>query len=304
MKRHLAFAELNPHLTPLSVQWTEKQALVLVNEQYRGVASSTLPGSHSQTEQSSLYTVNAYDAFVLRVPFGWITLEQITEERIVEAINLASSLLGAQTVVISTLPLNNNAITAEHWEKVAEVNQMMRDLARSWVPSGPGDVRFVLIQEFGNFTNQVLRKNSEHIRLTNTSTPDFSELGWEVSGKDFLLKRLSAEAYWAPSIAMVCAEPTFPTVNAKNQKVEDCVRSKISRDGAHWCVETIGSRYSASIACLLGCVYNGREPSIGRKEDIEMMRQCERLCNNQFQSIDPVDMGWITNEIPLVSKSF
>ena len=138
--------------------------------------------------------------------------------------------------------------------------------------------------------------------MTNTATPDFTKTNWELSGADFLLKRLSAETFWASSICMVCAQPVYPRMNDKNVQVEDCIRNKISRDGIHWCVETLGPRYSASIACLLGCIYNERPPE-SSPEGLASVRKCEKDCNGQFMTIRPVDEDWIRNGISLYSKS-
>jgi hypothetical protein len=55
------------------------------------------------------------------------------------------------------------------------------------------------------------------------------------------------------------------------------------------CTETIGARYSAGVACLLGCAFNnctGGE----KKYNIDL---CERECNNRFMSLRPIDQKWI-----------
>lgn len=293
--------------------WSGKQAFDLVSHQYANIdmtndkqyahhiKKNTTFGVVDLTDDAK--SVNAFDAIIMRIPHGWLTLQQITRERIVNAINLSNRHTGAHTVIISTLPLNNNVVTASDWKKVTELNRMIRDIARTWTYSEPGKVKHILVQEFGNFTNQILRMNAEHIQLTNTTTPDFSQDGWETSGANFLLNRLSSEPFWAPSISMVCANKTYPRKNDKNVEVEDCIRNKISRDGIHWCVETLGPRYSASISCLLGCVFNGNEPSTKSKTDMIRLRECEYKCNEQFMSILPVDERWMKNDISLYSES-
>lgn len=278
--------------------WSSTTALDLIGHQYTP-SDIGQDNNHHQHEA----TVSAFDAVVLRIPHGWLTLEQITRERIYEAIKLSNIHTDARTVIISTLPLNNNVITSSDWIKVAEINHIIRDIARTWRPNDNVEVQHVLVQEFGNFTNQILRMNAEHIQLTNTATPDFTKTNWELSGADFLLKRLSAETFWSSSICMVCAQPVYPRMNDKNVQVEDCIRNKISRDGIHWCVETLGPRFTASIACLLGCVYNGNESNSKSKADMIQLRQCEQECNDQFMTIRPVDEDWIRNGISLYSKS-
>ena len=51
----------------------------------------------------------------------------------------------------------------------------------------------------------------------------------------------------------------------------------------HWCIESLGPRYAASVACLLGCVYNGRGVGVlggeGKDElDVINVRECEGEC--------------------------
>ncbi|KAL7547422.1 hypothetical protein ACHAWF_010723 [Thalassiosira exigua] len=289
--------------------WNERPALALLDHRYSDDGKSFdhryfHPKINETGTKDLPYSVAAFDVVILRVPHGWLKIKEITRERIIEAINLSNIYLGARTVIIATLPLNNNVLTPSDWDGVAKINQMIRDVAHDWKPPNghPGEVQWVLVQEFGNFTNQIVWMNAKHVGLTNSSTPDFSKGGWELAGVDFLLKRLSAEPFWSPSIAMVCAEPTYPTVNEKNEKVEDCIRSKISRDGIHWCVETLGPRYSASIACLLGCVHNGKEPTTDRRHR-DMVMQCERKCNDQFMSILPIKEEWSDGRISLFSKA-
>lgn len=45
-------------------------------------------------------TIGSYDTVVFRVMHGWMKIEEITHERLVEAVELAHELLGAETVVL------------------------------------------------------------------------------------------------------------------------------------------------------------------------------------------------------------
>lgn len=293
--------------------WNEQQGATLVHHRYFERAKNESDRRHvrpaPEWNASSISTrdlphaVGAFDAAVLRLPHGWLTIKQITKERIIEAIHLTNKNLGVQTVIVSTLPLNNNVITPADWEGVARINQIVRDLAAGWAPPRQlGGVTRVLVQEFGNFTNQVVRMNAEHIKLVHTATPDFAQMGWELAGTEFLLQRLTSDHFWVPSAAMVCASPPRTRRQEDGKEAEECVRNRISRDGCHWCVETLGARYSASVACLLGCVFN-TEPG-GETANGEGVRRCERVCNDRFMSILPVEKEWIGSNMALSSKSF
>ena len=130
--------------------------------------------------------------------------------------------------------------------------------------------------------------------------PDFSKNnGWEKEGTGFLLHRYRGikGMRFEPSIPMVCAYHIDEPFSTQNKTAGKCFFNRISRDGFHWCVESLGPRYSANIACLLGCVYNGKEP-----ESDEQLRSCEQECNDQFMSLIPVDSSWIGNNTTLFSQ--
>ena len=227
----------------------------------------------------------AYDAFVMRVPHGWLSIDQITKEGIIEEIKLGNQYLGAQTVIISTLPLCNNVVTATHWEQIGQLNDIIHDIAHNWPisDSGVNGIKTVLVQEFSNYTSQIIWNNAKHIGLYNGSMPDYSQKGWEQNGT-FLFDRLTISGKWPPSKAQVCAEAKFWT----NEQGEQCYLNRISVDGSHWCVNSLGARHSASIACLLGCAYNGESD-----KGIDDIRKCEQACNDQFMTINPVKEEWI-----------
>lgn len=265
------------------VGWSTEQSLSLVEQ----AVTEGMP-------------VGAFDAAVLRIPHGWMSVRDVTRERIVEAINLAHENLGVETVVVTTLPLNNNVLDAADWRGVGEINEAIREIAASWSFDGPQGVKWVLVQEFGQLTNQILYENAQHLGLANPhKAPNFARRGWEQLVVDTLLKRLAwAKRKWPPSVAQVCADTPGPKEGAVDGF--DCTRNRISTDGIHWCIETLGPRYAASIACLLGCVYNNGSKEI-RKGRI--IRSCERECNEQFMSIKSINKEWIESGVALFSRT-
>jgi hypothetical protein len=304
------------------------------------------------------FKVDHFDAVVIRPPHGWMKLKDITRERVVDAINLCNELVGAQIVIITTLQFNNNIKTPQDWNVTILINEMIRDIAATWQPAknGGGGVQHVLVQEFGNLTNQILWMNAQNLGY-NISMPDFAQHRWEKMGSEFLLHRLDVDSWkFNPSIPMVCADmprclvvleteaeldetsatakqfdteiaPKMCAIDTKKGSPQwyDCMRcmlenclfvdheyqqrllysffNRFSRDGMHWCVETLGPRYSASIACLLGCVTNGDayHVSTSKRYDSERIQKCERDCNDQFMSLVPVEESWIDDETTLYS---
>ena len=119
---------------------------------------------------------------------------------------------------------------------------------------------------------------------------------------DFLLERFEqvSKFQYPHSKPMVCAKMPNST------NVQSCVYNKISPDGMHWCTPTLGPRYSASVACLLGCVYNGELGYLSERENSNIMnesvRACEDECNQRFMSLVPVDNDWIDDGVTIYSR--
>eukprot|EP00581_Thalassiosira_minuscula_P011811 CAMPEP_0183722994 /NCGR_PEP_ID=MMETSP0737-20130205/14760_1 /TAXON_ID=385413 /ORGANISM="Thalassiosira miniscula, Strain CCMP1093" /LENGTH=586 /DNA_ID=CAMNT_0025953243 /DNA_START=506 /DNA_END=2263 /DNA_ORIENTATION=- len=264
------------------------------------------------TMQQTFREVGNMDACILRLPHGWIQLQDMTKDHIIQHINNCHTVAGATTVIVSTLPFNNNVETASDWEQLIAINQVIRDVAHSWNPpvNGTEGIGTVLVQEFGNFTNQILWHNARHIGYNLTLPNNFAttntNASWERTGSEFLLHRMYPDRQYAPSISMVCGQTLdrWSSRNATPPYGRACLPNMISRDGMHWCVESLGPRYSASVACLLGCVYNHNGGTMYPTEEanddganveglgLEDIRVCERECNEQFMSLVPVDESW------------
>jgi len=256
----------------------------------------------NQSSNAPMRSVGKFDAAILEIPYGWIKdITSIDKDKIIEEVNLVGKYFGAEAVIISTVAMKSNVKRLDIWRGVIRVNGLIREIAKSWEPpqAGSHGVRWVLVQEFANFTNQLIWTNAKHIGY-NVSTLDFSSEEWEGRNADFLMDKLqNYSRFWLPSIPMICAEKARDGVT--------CARNKISPDGAHWCSATVGPRYSASVACLLGCVYNGNwfnftiEMMVAPSSMHRSVRICEQECNDQFMSLVPVDEEWIESGTTLFS---
>jgi len=280
------------------VGWSMNQSISLVDHKFYALLESA-------NQQSALdptpFSVGAFDCVVMRIPHGWMDIPDITRERIEEAIQLSHENLGVQTVVITTLPLNNNVLDASDWKGIQEINNIVRDIAKTWTATPGQGVQWILVQEFGDFTKQILWKNAQHLGYhmpENGVAHQQRDHGWELAGAHFLLDRLPLpKRKWPPSIPMVCAEKPLSKLE------KNCPRNKISSDGIHWCIETLGPRYAASIACLLGCVYNNEGKEARDEKDTVDVRKCEQECNDQFMSITPVDGRWIGSDTTIFART-
>ncbi|KAL7532351.1 hypothetical protein ACHAXR_004578 [Thalassiosira sp. AJA248-18] len=242
----------------------------------------TDPAPEASNKQLS---ISGFDAVVIRLPHGWMKAEELTYERIKEVVIFCQELLGARAVIFSTVGLDNNAVTPEMWAGVIKINEIIHDVAKSWEPPSDGDgVQWILVQEFSNFTSSILHENGKFI-------------GYDVTSNKFFFERLvGGTTSWPQSIPMVCAN------KPKDNLDSECKRNKISPDGIHWCVETLGPRFTASIACLLGCVFNGRPPETS-PEGSASLRKCEQECNEQFMSLKRVNEYLIGHERTLFASN-
>ena len=145
----------------------------------------------------------------------------------------------------------------EDLSTMRETNQMIRELVEaSWETS---DLPDMLLMDFGAWVDQLTELNA---RLAGMDTQ---------SNANYTLERLGC-AKFSPSIALSCAEAVKPD-SCK------CTRNVVSRDGMHWCMETIGGRVTAGFACLIQCSLSIEGDKKSR------FRSCQQSCNEQFMSL-------------------
>jgi hypothetical protein len=247
-------------------------------------------------------TVQQFDAMIFRIPHGWLTLDEITHDTLVKSLVLSNHIFGVRTIILMTLPLNNNVKTMEELEQLHRVNAMIRDVADHWPEyivvgrhqsehkneSDSRGIQHVLLLEFGKWAMELTELNAQENlgwNITSSKTPTTNG----TTNSSFLLDRLGCKKF-PPSIAMACTNP--------NVKVGDCScdQNIISIDGMHWCMEGIGGRLLGGMACLLQCPLllrkSGSNSSSGGGEDgsIPDLKACEQRCNSRFMSLEPVDI--------------
>ena len=148
----------------------------------------------------------------------------------------------------------------------------MRKLAEeSW--TNPG-IPNLLLLDFGGWTDQLTELNA---RL----------LGMDIdTDGNYTLERLRCSKKYVPSIAMICT--SMPDLSC------GCTKNMISRDGMHWCMESLGGRYVGGISCLLQCslvmddVNQTAETIPDSKQ--QLIEKCQQRCNNQFMSLKPASL--------------
>ena len=304
--------------------WSDLEVNTLLNHSYYNYSQTSISKQSQQKqeqEQEQLpprntnQTIATFDIVILRVMHGWMTLAEITHDRLVEAIELSHELLGATTVLLMTVPFSNNVKNEGDLANVRQINEDIREIATTWherkktVDNRGGSVQHVLVIDYGMYVNQVIWTNALYLNY-NVSSP--LSIGgaatdhniYELEGPSFLFDRLDKDSKdFPPTIAMVCS--STPTEDGK------CNRNNLFSDGMHICPETLASRFAAGVACILGCVYNRRQKIRAYENDdrsstwiFERIRICERECNEQFLSVMPVDDSWIDTNTTIASFSY
>ena len=267
-----------------------------------------------ETDPITASTVNKFDIVIFRVMHGWMKIEEITINRLLEAIHLASELYGATTVILQTIPFTNNVKNVQDLMDVERLNREMRIMGKNWSSqqnNNNSTIKNVLVQEYGQYVNHVIWTNartlgynvSDPISITSTAhnnddDDDPLSILFKKEGPSFLFDRLNDGQQYSPSIPMVCSD-----LDSLGDTRDKCNRNYLFRDGMHVCPESLSVRYAVSLACLAGCVYNTCEEdegSVVREDDV---RGCERECNDQFMSLKPVDDKWIGGNVTLASFS-
>ena len=284
--------------------WSDTEIDLLTNYVYYDSMMKNrekLPLQLQQLRNLTTTTVANFDVVILRVMHGWMKLHEITHDRLIEAVELSHTLLGASTVVLMTVPFTNNVQTIDDMIKVNEINEDIRNIARDWHSKremNVGGLQNVLVAEYGSYYNHILWSNGRHLGYNVTHPLRATQSIFDTEGPDMLLDRLQNAGEWPPSIPMVCSD-----ISSLGSKRQTCNRNYLFLDGMHLCPETLASRFAAAVACLLGCVYNSDENNEGSKllQPEGSIRACEKECNEQFLSVMPVDESLIDTYTSLAS---
>jgi hypothetical protein len=249
--------------------WVRKDVHTLTAHTY-----NTTTNNQGEGESEKSRAVGSFDAMVIRIPHGWMTLNEISEKALNETVHLAHQLFGVSSIVFMSLPFVNNVHTMEDLRLLNETNTLIRNFVRKWEKSGDADsgVKHLLLLEFGDFVDSLMEWNA---RL----------MGFDTSVANYTMEQLGENG--KPSIAQLCS--TRVPVGSST-----CERNSISFDGMHWCVETIGGRVFAGTSCLLACAFNNktRDGSTNYATTrTTAIRQCEQRCNDDFMSLKPVDVS-------------
>jgi hypothetical protein len=169
--------------------WSQEQIDLFLNHSYHPVLSE----EEESHPHKNMTRVGRFDVVLLRVMHGWMQLNEITHERIVEAIALSFELLGATTVVLMTVPFTNNVKSTEDMDKVSKINEDIREIARTWhlrMDCSDKCVQHILVIEYGMYCNQIIWSNARHLNYSVSLPLGAPDYVFDLEGPNFLLDRL------------------------------------------------------------------------------------------------------------------
>ena len=86
------------------------------------------------------------------------------------------------------------------------------------------------------------------------------------------------------SVAHVCAERV-------KDKSNNCRRNSITADGQHLCMNIVGQRINAGIACIMQCAYDNEQQHHQQStsdDNNDNGWACATSCNDRFMSMEHV----------------
>lgn len=215
-----------------------------------------------------------FDVFVYRIPSpGWSKLEEVTEETLRSILELANQLFGVRVVVFTSMHYCNNILTQKDREEMDRRNRLVFQFARNWTKThgnnknqkgGGSGVHTVYVLDQGRLSDELMEWNARLLGF-DTTTDNYTEV-----------KLGSIEKKFRMSVGHVCGERVSHNSNA-------CVQNAITRDGMHLCMNIVGPRIAAGLACQLQCIYHHYSFN-----DITMdnpsSTSCAEACNDQYMS--------------------
>ena len=208
-------------------------------------------------------------------------------------VNMSFDYLGANTVVLQTIQIMNNA---ENIAQLIEVNSVIWKYARDFQTKEAqrklkdGRTRRVIVMDMFAYTVSLFLQNSMVIGLVS------NEIGATLQRQ--LQESIDFDSYLNLTMSLhnvlqitFVAEVTKRGKEIIVKRGHVCAnancdkKSLISSDGMHWCTKATGGRINAALACLLRCSF---EEEAKVDKTVEEMKQCEWRCNKQYMSLAPV----------------
>ncbi len=234
-----------------------------------------------------------FDVVVHEFPFSWMKkpiTDWFTYEKIDEAVQLSGQQFGAKVVIVQTTPVQNNVV--DMVSELKAVNDAIFNYSSTYDSNlikenndeSGKDVKevveTVLVMDLAKFSYELFTQNAVSLGLMTYDTEAIQEAFGDNSITELLNPLITRRTKccnqeFPQIIGYTCAE-----VSSQNSDPEDCIKTRYSRDGMHWCMDEVGGRINAALACLLKCV--------DQENKSRDLRSCEKRCNDQYMSLNPI----------------
>ena len=155
-------------------------------------------------------------------------------------------------------------------ESIRQKNQELFEFARNWTQAhgqdrANGGVHSIYVLDHGRLNDELIEWNARLLGYDTESNGTVSDF---MADRIPLKTKLQLQVYKA--VAHVCGEKV-PNGS------RDCIGNAISSDGMHLCMNTVGPRFAAGLACQLQCAYPPADDGWA----------CAQACNDRFMSTKP-----------------
>jgi hypothetical protein len=206
----------------------------------RTIASIAM-GEDAQGGEKQTRDNGDFDVVVFQFPFGWMekpTEELFTHEALVDAVNTSHAQFGANTVILQTVPMQNNVIDIRR--ELININKAIYDFSNNYVPPSDGTgVQRIIVMDLAWLSFSLFAHNAVGLKILDDSTlkilsernaKSAAELAEKLNPLlDARLNCCHTEYRQVPSFS--CAEAVDDPKNTKY-----CKMNTYSLDGMHWCM--------------------------------------------------------------------
>lgn len=236
-----------------------------------------------------------FDVLIHQFPFGWFekpALDLISYERIHESVMTSNEYYGANIIILQTVPVGNNLI--DFHSEIIPINKMIWNYTNTFQYDDDSNdeaesdrpIKAVLVMDMAALSMELFKHNAHALGLINITLGEDGEEDEEevINQLNSLLDyRTDCCHYlYRQIIGFTCAV-------AVANFTKNCVHTKYSNDGHHFCLNEIGGRVHGASACLIKC---GTDFSSSTE-----LRRCEKRCNDQYMSLKPIPFQGKNDEL-------
>jgi hypothetical protein len=225
----------------------------------------------------------AFDSLIFRIPQGWIQVEDVTQQQLLETVTLARELFNVSSVTFLTHPMSNNYGSSDEARLLNRLNTEITDFADQWNASAAKStgVQHVFSLDFGGLMNQATKVIAEVVFGLDTSTDAYLDTSIVVNPG-------SRRPFYPPA-ALLCGRAPLYNITVKGREYPDCERNGLSVDGMHVCMEVLAAKTFMGFTCQQACFHNNNNGPVANDDDYvddTVVRSCARACDQRYMSLD------------------